>query len=96
MFSQKVLDAMLKSRLAELKKSVVEPHGPRVALGAGRIVCHGAFLDPSDPRVIAGTEEIGQGRWDVDLGGSERRKDELGIFRAPSARWRANSRNSTR
>jgi len=78
MFSQKVLDALLQARLAELKKRVLSLTVFVLLLGlAGSF---GMALSWTHPikRVIAGAEEIGRGRWNVDLGGSERRRDELG------------------
>ena len=80
MFSQKVLDVMLQARLTELKKRMVSLTVLVLLLGlAGSFVMALSWTRPLR-RVIAGTEEIGQGHWDVDLGGSERRKDELGIL----------------
>ena len=80
MFSQKVLDASLQARLAELKKRVLSFALSVLLLGlVGSLLMALSWTRPI-ARVIAGAEEIGKGRWDVDLGGSERRHDELGIL----------------
>jgi signal transduction histidine kinase len=80
MFSQKVLDALLQARLAELQKRVLSL--TVFVLFLGLVGSFGMALSWTRPikRVIAGAEAIGRGRWDVDLGGSERRRDELGIL----------------
>jgi signal transduction histidine kinase len=80
MFSQKVLDAMLQARLDELKKRVLSLTITVLLLGlAGSF---GMALSWTRPikRVIVGAEAIGKGRWDIDLGVSEERRDELGIL----------------
>ena len=80
MFSQKVLDALLQARLSELKKRVLGLTLLVLLLGlAGSFAMASSWTRPIE-RVVAGTAEIGQGHWEVDLGGSERRTDELGIL----------------
>jgi signal transduction histidine kinase len=80
MFSQKVLDALLQARLSELKKRVAGLTLIVLLVGlVGSLAMALSWTRPIE-RVVAGTHKIGQGHWEVDLGGCEHRPDELGIL----------------
>ncbi len=79
-FSQKLLDEALQARLSQLRKRVAT-----VALAAlflGLLGSLGMALSWTRPigQLSQAFERLGKGKWDIDLGILEHRKDEIGFL----------------
>jgi len=91
-FSVRYFEEQLRERLHQLKRRVLWIAVP--ALTAGLLIAFFTALSWSRTvgRLARAAERIGDGRYDFDLGGTDRRKDELGVlsraFRSMAQRLR--------
>lgn len=80
MFSQKLLDAALQVRLAELQRRVLTFAASVLLLGlVGSLLMALSWTRPIKLLALA-HEQIGKGQWNVDLGFLVHRKDEIGFL----------------
>jgi signal transduction histidine kinase len=80
MFSQKLLDAALEARLVELQKRVASFAMSVLFLGLVGSLIMALSLTRPIKRLALAHEQIGRGRWNIDLGILEYRKDEIGFL----------------
>lgn len=79
-FSQQKLDDLLQQRLFGLRRRMAESAGTGLLLSLAG--CFAMALSWTRPirHLARGAEQVGEGKWDFDLGQTEERGDELGFL----------------